>query len=692
MSQKGKNIALTVLGYAVSIAICLAAWGLGLASQVSPGTGKALWGTSVVLLIGMAVANAVCRSRFKGAMNRKSAQELYEGELRYKEETDASPETREKSINGYLAAAAVWEAAVILLLLAGCFFAGCGSWPVQSEEPGTMFTVSLTFSIIAVFVLEGYVSALLKNPDEKPEGLPSLTREEFPLAYALVQKAAEAAGIRKKLRIYLVPDGFAVSEQRGCVNVFFNGQIFSILTDEEAYAVLLHEFAHVRNEDTLKSAKRAGLGNRLRLSPEEPIAAAWLLFGWFSERAAFEAERGALYDNRRREILADAFVRESGLAQAYVNATAKATLYALYSEETTPEYYEAIFAGEKYPDDICGLRLSVFEQYLEKRGERWDFILRHELTKRVDSHPTFRMRMEHMGKDDYDVSARETDPESRKERDKMRRLLSDLTRAFDELRFDEMRKDWNESLENRRKFEEAERTGADVTTEELIRWADSLQGIYDDCVFRMAERLEKKNPGSALAAYYKGWILAGRGDEACLPLLYHAAEEADFADAAMERAGMFCVRSGNQALLDDYRARTVPTLQKVMDDAERNKISPFEKFEPCDIPEELFRPFLERLVSAGNGVVRKIWVGVRRKEGKNTLYAYLVRFCRVPVGKGRKEILEKIFKARSDLYLCLTESGLPEEYRRFVLFYEEAIPQARHIRRAGAPVYEWKKG
>lgn len=32
MSQKGKNIALTVVSYAVSIAICLAAWGLGLAS------------------------------------------------------------------------------------------------------------------------------------------------------------------------------------------------------------------------------------------------------------------------------------------------------------------------------------------------------------------------------------------------------------------------------------------------------------------------------------------------------------------------------------------------------------------------------------------------------------------------------------------------------------------------------------
>lgn len=95
MSQKGKNIALTVVSYAVSIVICLAAWGLGLASHVSPGTGTALWGASVVLLIGMAVANAVCRSRFKGAMNRKSAQELYEGELRYKEETDASPETRE---------------------------------------------------------------------------------------------------------------------------------------------------------------------------------------------------------------------------------------------------------------------------------------------------------------------------------------------------------------------------------------------------------------------------------------------------------------------------------------------------------------------------------------------------------------------------------------------------------------------
>ncbi len=689
MQPKTRKILVIAVSYLLAGILSLGVWALGMLSGLPKGLCAGGWGTSVGLLVAMAAGSILLMSQKSKRAKGLKAQEILDLELKSKEEAEAAPEKWEKKTKRWILAAVVWEAAVIFLCLAGAFF--MGGWMGAGKDNSDFMQASILYNLYSIFVLEGYIVTLFGEKGEESFPL-ALRKEEYPAVYALVEKAARCAGVGKKLRVYIVSGGFSVSESRRFVTVFFNGQIFGIMTDEEVYSVLLHEFAHVRNLDTGKRVQYLRICECVDVSEQSSAWLTALLFGGIAAIAAIERGHGDMYFSRRREILADEFVRQNGLGQAYVNATAKATLYQLYTEESTPECYEQAFSGDEYPADICAIQLSVFEQYLEKKGALWDFILRNELPARVDSHPTFRMRMEHMGREEYDITARETDPEGRKEREKMRHAISDFMRRSDGGQFREMLGVWKEALENKRRFEEAERTGADVSADDLIRWIDSLLGMYDDCVFRMAERLEEKNPGSTLAALYMGEILARRGDENCLTLLYRAAKEPDFSEEAMQQAGVFCLRSGNQALLDDFRARTAPVLQNVMDESAMNEIAPNDKLVVCDIPAELLRPLLQRIVQAGGGYVRRIWAALRRKEGKNDVYVYLIRFCRVPVFRKKQETRKGIAEAQARIYACLMESGLPEAFRRFFMISDESSPLATLVRRRGKAVYDSSLG
>ena len=697
--MKIKRILLMTLGASLAVVICLGAWMLGFATRSQNAVYRWLLAGSLAALAAMAVVNGVCRWRYSAAEKEKSARQMYDEELRYKAETDASPAGKEKSLRRHLAAAAVWEAAVILLLLLSCFFAGKAT-STQEGGASSAATTGIVICVLACLLLSGYIFPLLGvSEEEEAEAgrMPELRREEYPHVFSLVEKAAERAGVKGGADVFFFDAGFFVFEKRGKVNVCLDVDQLSLMTDEEVYAVLLHEFAHVRNKDTAKSARYARFCRLLQVPDLDMnvFALSGLLYGWFAARVAAEVERVNFYDSRRREILADRFVKECGFAQIYVNATAKSAMYGLFLEEAAPDLSSAVYAGEEYPKNICDLYLDSFAGHLGARKEYWDAVLRRELPARVDSHPTLKMRMENAGVADYDISAREKDPESLAERKKMRGEFSSVMRERLGEYYPLQKKEWQEKVDKKREFLAREEAGEDISEGELLDYIEFLYRLYDDCALRAAERLMQKNPDSPAAACYKGQILAERGDRECLPLLYRAAEEPEFTDAAMQTAGIFVLRTGEQALVDDYRSRTVSMVQKYMDNVKESpesmRIGAKDALVPCDIPAPLLRPMIERLVCAGGGRITRIYAAVKRAEGK-AFYCYLIEMVPEKRGRAGKAEREEIRKVWTEIYFCFRESGLPEVYRRFHVCSQSERSLAKHIRKAGTPLYDAERG
>ena len=170
---------------------------LGFATRSQNAVYRWLLAGSLAALAAMAVVNGVCRWRYSAAEKEKSARQMYDEELRYKAETDASPAGKEKSLRRHLAAAAVWEAAVILLLLLSCFFAGKATSTQEDGVSSAATTGATLLCILACLLLSGYIFPLLGVSEEEEAGrMPELRREEYPRVFSLVEKAAERAGVK----------------------------------------------------------------------------------------------------------------------------------------------------------------------------------------------------------------------------------------------------------------------------------------------------------------------------------------------------------------------------------------------------------------------------------------------------------------------------------------------------------------
>lgn len=95
-----------------------------------------------------------------------------------------------------------------------------------------------------------------------------VTPAEAPMLHALADRLAAQYGVPKP-RVYVSPDpspnAFATGRSPSHASICVNQGLLQILSQEEVYGVLAHEFAHVRNRDILISTIVAVLAGAITL-------------------------------------------------------------------------------------------------------------------------------------------------------------------------------------------------------------------------------------------------------------------------------------------------------------------------------------------------------------------------------------------------------------------------------------------
>lgn len=680
MKQRAKENLAYGLSLGAATVLSLGGWALGFAFRNDGTVWRALLGGALVLLLVMGVINCMRLFFLREKSRKMTARQIIDRGLEYKKQIDSDLESWEKSLNKKIFFSRLWIFVVALLILLVCFSFG----KLMKEDEGDL-AGAIFVAILCAFLLSGCIALLLRPGDpELPEKRFELIPAAYPRLFSLLDRASKKAGCRKRVRAFFSDDGFSVCERSREIFVYINASEFALLTQNELYSVLIHEFAHVKNADTAKLRRYRRICEKLAL-PENNIFggivcfAQILFFSYYSEIISFRFEIIRDYDSRRQETLADAFVKENDLCKPYIDATAKAALFSLYDQSAVPEINFEIYASETPVEDYYEKKLAVFKQYLIKNGELWNYILRHEIPARVDSHPTFRMRMEHMGVSDYDYTTVETDAVYMEEQEKALWTADQLLKRYSE-EYKSMHERCLELKEKMQSFDEAEIGSMSVAS--LVDYLDLFYGVDNDRALRIAEKIEELQPDSSAAAFYKGMILSERGDEACVSLLYRAAEEMDFAGAAMESIGRFALKMGRQDILDEYRARTAGVMQNLMDGAKSVGVTGRDAFVPCDIPEEFFAPFLEGLVEEGKGEILRVYAAKKQNPvGGKDGYFYAIELT--PLSEKSPEgnkMREELWQA---LYRYIQNGGLPEKYRLFSVFdLSQAKKTVRRMKKA----------
>lgn len=632
MKQKIKNIASQVLSGIITMLLCLGAWGLGffLSFNGYMAVNRTLW-TAVciictVLTVALAAVNIVGQKVISKKLSSMKMREIYDLSETLKSNTESNFKRAEKSVRLTLALAYAYIVAVILLLLLCCFGAGV----LLKGEDGMSFAI---FTIIVfMFVAWGLIDVFftpLDNPSPPVSYL--LDEKSFPLLYATVRGAAEKSGCRLNVKIYCYGDGASVNVYRRTVIICLNYIYGALLTRDELYNVMLHEFAHIVNEDVKRGKTFARAEQRFNGGSENVISSfgKLILLPLPSAAVVFRTNVYNIFATRHHETEADKALKALGDPKKSINALAKTKMVGLFFSVPHRELDYDFFAPEKLTGDYAAQELALFLKHRELHGKEWQELIEKELPARVDSHPTFRNRMSALSCEEYDAYSTETDPAYISEQKEIIAVADGNMNKDNADNYDKIREN---AYLNRKKtideYFEAENNGKEIPDNKLYEYIAAFFGVDDDIALKLADRAAEL-PNPTVAYYYKANILFNRNDDGCIEYLKAVATSTDdmeLALSATNHIGEYALKTGNEELLKEYRSTSPEIVQSSRDKGERTRFNKKSTVQMCDLDAGILQDVIDGIDKDLMGAVSAIHVGTYTDNDGARHYPVAVSF------------------------------------------------------------------
>ncbi len=469
-------------------------------------------------------------------------------------------------------------------------------------------------SVIPLFAMRQLVARFWPEKDEFDPELPAM-EDEFALQYALVNKAREAVGETRPVRILHDTDcGAAVMFHKGTIWLRLGAALLDNLSQEEVYQVLLHEFAHMQDKEQLRREKYM---DSTRKS---------MLFFCTDLQLVEYFQLQQIFASQDREEKADRTVQQLGDPQTAASAFAKIAYYDYYMRnylcpERAPEFYEQ----ETPPEDWTSRLSADFRQVYLEAPEKARRILDCELQPRVASHPIMRHRIQRFGVTDFTVAFPDhRDPWGREAKKAVARVDAKL----EELNRENYAQRRQESYLQPRETVAAWQAAGEPMTYEDTR--DVLDALYFgrrfweaiDLSLRFAQT-ETPEHERCHAVFIEGLSRLKLQDDSGIDVLYQAIElNSNYQEPAAEAIGDYCVMLGLQEELERYRAFADNLMQ------EQVRVDPLFPVTPKDrleaVAEDSFGPWrmnLDFIRNAGGEALKR--VVLVKKNTSPTTYAYI---------------------------------------------------------------------
>ena len=233
------------------------------------------------------------------------------------------------------------------------------------------------------------------------EGFDLLEESEYPELYALAARAAKASGRKAPFRIGLIPDCNASIGQVAGTDIIQLGVILlNLLSEEELYSVLLHEYGHTGNPRVQKEMDYVDWLGNMRERHFLGVFSRYL-YSLPDETYSLQFSLFRFANAIGEEIRAGRAMAELGDAKTAASALLKIKYEELYS------YEEEALDHPDSPDIECLIRsrisgrLEAIRAAIRDRESFYQELVRHEIQALTASHPTQRARMENLGVSEY---------------------------------------------------------------------------------------------------------------------------------------------------------------------------------------------------------------------------------------------------------------------------------------------------
>lgn len=392
---------------------------------------------------------------------------------------------------------------------------------------------------LIILGLIGSVIIILKSLYIKLEAPNEVTlnREEYPQLFKVIDSAIEMTKAPKLDEIYILDDanvrvtcllnGFGANGK----NVLGIGiQVLKLLNEEEFKAVIIHELAHIYNDDTKVSSKisrRLTRWNEIvyRVDEGDNIIKMILLLP-FAKFYIEKLERYLDAMSQTKELLADKEVSKYMSVEIYAKATMKLEIMEKFL--ANPYSKLEIRSSDEAPKNYFSTLFEDFESELPERKEQWMNEIKKRISSIHDTHPSFKERMEALGIEDfnYDINFNDQSDDYKKEIDTLIEVKNKQWHKYWSDQWEEVTKEYKEQLEIIKNYKDSD----DI--EKIIEYGEALENLGEyEKALDFYKDIASNDKECAIAMYKVGQIMLMNNDE----------EGIEFIEKSVELDGSFFI-------------------------------------------------------------------------------------------------------------------------------------------------------
>jgi len=636
-----------------------------------------------------AAVNAVAFKKFTAHYDRMSERESYDFAQSEKDKVQRDYGAAQRRIGRTAAVSYIFAVLPLALILPysvayGRIIAGL------EVSAAALFGVLFAVFFIAVY---GVTYSLLLTPTVAPPSIEYVLSEtDYPLFYATVRAAGAAIGCDYPVTLYDLTDGISVFVYKRHVYINLDYAEAALLTRDELFNVMLHEYSHVLND-----VKRSAHYNRIlthfgiEYSRNPFVRMGERLFmTFYAARVQLAIGIFNTVSSRHFEKRADDAVKRFGSAAVYADAVAKISCFSQFSAMNKREIDYDFYAPEKPTKGFASAIVSLYREYFDKYAAKWTENMKKELPANVDSHPTARARLEAMGCTEADNDRKEPDPDYRAEQAKLLQSRDDYIydrMCNEEGYYENYRK--NAYLDRKAVMDEymaAAAEGKQLSEPRMLTAFRAFYGVDDDTALEIVNRLTELDPVAPRANYYKGVLLSYRDDKACVENFKLAAKEAYIVSEAYEAIGAFALKTGDEPLLAEYRETVADAVQSAHDREDGEGFDFYTTFAAHGLDDPAAAELVEAINEVADGKIARIYVCKYPDGNGRTHYPVAVTLRPgLPEAAAQNLLTDinsrlRMYSDNYDLFLVDSSNAVIMDKFKYVtgaLVYEAEQPEAR---------------
>ena len=636
-----KKISLYLLSYISALLASLI--GVALGAQLTKSiAAMALLCLLALLPIFLYVYNIVSTNRFTNTLRNYKVAEMNAFLVSHR---DNAEETAKRKLKELQRIRRLTTAYTLLISASAVGIALLGGAMIWSET--SLYTACLIASGIVFSAVFGRIRK--KRPLTLTDDAIVLSPADYPLVYALARKAADTVGSKEEIVILLnwnCSASIVKDQNRSLLQI--GSVLLNILSEQELYAILLHEFSHVcdAHRASYREAQynrwlceESGGNNKLSFFLSK-------LYLKLSTKYVFAYSIYQYASSVVTELEADRAMAECGDAKIAVSALLKTHYDTMYFWESCVKNEPSIFESEELKADYLTNRIKAFKEAIAERSAFWNELVGKEIIANSSTHPTLKMRMEALGISELALVERESSNEYTEEVEK---ILAFSEKVIYEQRLKTYEKDRAEQyLEPSARIEAWKSAGCPIHAE---AYADLISDLKTLGRHEEAEALcdkaiaELPRLSSAHATFMKGAAMIYRYDEKGMDLLYRAMEQnGNYIEEGLDIIGSFCCFTGRESELLEYRKKAAQLAQKHVDqDSQLSFLSRNDNLSRENLPDGMLDEILTFIRSIDQDIIENIYL-IRKTVSEDFFASVFIIHFYGGTDAMRDDIMHKIFR------------------------------------------------